>query len=270
MRRGMVRTALELDTRTVASVQTPLQEARQSTRIAQDIMNRRVRTVRPTLLIREAAQIMIEMGLHCLPVTEVDGTLLGMLTRADLLQVIVTSPLMSPHASSATQPLHLTSSHLSTPTQQQPVADYTNPNVATVAEQTPVADVIDALIISQLKRVIVVDHERKVKGIISDVDVLAGVQEDLRPRFLTMLTGWTRNKRPRQHTGSLHTQLGKATTAADIMNRDVITIAETTSVQDTIEQMIALHDKILPVVDAEGHLVGTIGRSDLLRVLLEG
>ena len=62
MRRGLVRTALELDTLTAESVEVPLAQARQSEHTAQDIMNRQVRTVRPEQSIREAAEIMTETG----------------------------------------------------------------------------------------------------------------------------------------------------------------------------------------------------------------
>jgi CBS-domain-containing membrane protein len=54
------------------------------------------------------------------------------------------------------------------------------------------------------------------------------------------------------------------------MNRDVITVAGTTTVQETIEKMIATHRKVLPVIDEQEHLLGVVGRSDLLRVLIEG
>jgi CBS domain-containing protein len=93
MRRGLVRTALELDDLTAEAIEAPLEQARQSTRTAQDIMNRQVRTVTPDRPVREAAQIMLETGLRRLPVTTTDGKLVGMLTRGDLLQAILTSPL---------------------------------------------------------------------------------------------------------------------------------------------------------------------------------
>src|SRR3989442_4047081 len=105
MRRGLVRTALELDSLTAEAIEVPLEQARQSTRTAQDIMNRQMRTVGPDLPIREAARLMLETGLRRLPVVEADGRLVGMLTRADLLQAILTSPLTSAQASTATQPL---------------------------------------------------------------------------------------------------------------------------------------------------------------------
>src|SRR5260221_389747 len=45
MRRGLVRTALELDNVTAEAVEAPLEQARQSNLMAQDIMNRQVRTI---------------------------------------------------------------------------------------------------------------------------------------------------------------------------------------------------------------------------------
>ena len=62
---------------------------------------------------------------------------------------------------------------------------------------------------------------------------------------------------------------GKARVAADLMNRDVVTVTETTSVEKTIERMMTMGRKVLPVVDNQGHLVGVVGRSDLLRMFLE-
>lgn len=270
MRRGLVKMALELDTMTAEAIATPLERGRQSTQTAQHIMNRQVRTIGPQQPIHEAAHVMLETGLRRLPVVEQNGKLVGMLTRADLLQAIITSPLMSPRASSGAQPLRLTSSLSHIPVQQQLVAEYTNPDVATVSEQAPLADVIDALILSPFKRVIVIDHERRVKGIISDTDILARMQAEARPSLLTMLTGWARGKPARIPTGALQTQPGKARTAAEIMNNEVITVKETATIQETIEQMLATHRKLLPVLDTHGHLVGVVGRSDLLRVLVEG
>jgi CBS-domain-containing membrane protein len=156
------------------------------------------------------------------------------------------------------------------PAQQQPVSAYVSSDVAAVGEQMPFFEVIDALTISSVKRVIVVNNERKVVGIISDVDVLARMHEDVRPGLLNALKGWARGKPMRLPTATLRTQPGKAGIAADIMNRDVVTVTETTTVQETIERMIATKRKALPVVNIEGQLVGIVGRSDLLRVLVEG
>ena len=270
MRRGLVRTALELDNLTVEAMEVPLEQARQSKLTAQDIMNRQIRTVGPQQSIREAAEIMLTTGLRRLPVVEANGTLLGMVSRADLLQVIVTSPLMSSQASSGTQPLRRTSSSGAVLAQQQPIAEYVTTDITTVGPQTPLAEVIDALILSPLKRVIVTDTDGQVQGIISDVDVLERIQDEARPGVLGMLAGWARGKPGRLPTGVLRTQLGKARVAADIMNKNVVTVSATATVQDTIEKMIATGTKILPVLNTRGQLIGVVGRSDLLKILIEG
>lgn len=270
MRRGLVRTALELDTVTAEAMEVPLEQARQSQLTAQDIMNRAVRTVGPQQSIREAAEIMLTASLRRLPVVEANGTLLGMVSRADLLQVIVTSPLMSPAASSGTQPLRRTNALPPLIAQQQPITAYIEMDVATVGVQTPLAEVIDTLILSPFKRVIVTNGDGQVQGIISDVDVLRRIQDEARPGVLGMLAGWASGKPGRLPTGLLRTTLGKARVAADIMNQNVVTVSATSTVQETIEIMIATKTKVLPVLNAEGQLLGVVGRSDLLRILVEG
>lgn len=270
MRRGLVRTARGLDTQTVETIASTLKEARNSSLTAQDIMNCQVRTVGPEQSIREAAQILIDTQIRNLPVVDTHRKLLGVVTRADLLQAIRTSPLMSPDASSAAQPLSRTHSLPGIPPQVQSVTTYLNTDVATVEEQTPFAETIDALITSPLKRVLVVDSERHVRGVISDVDVLARMQGEVRPHLLTALAELARGRHAHLPTGALQAASGKARVAADVMNRQVVTIAETASIQDAVDMMMSTHRKVLPVLDHDGRLLGTLGRSDVLRLLLEG
>jgi CBS-domain-containing membrane protein len=118
--------------------------------------------------------------------------------------------------------------------------------------------------------VIVVDEQHTVKGIISDVDVLARMQQEMRPRLLSVLTSLAQHTSQRATSGPLPAHAGHAQKAAQIMNRDVVTVVKTATVQETIERMIATRRKVLPVVDAQARLVGVVGRSDLLQVLLEG
>ena len=269
MRRGLLIKARELDGETVESIEAPLEQVQQDSRTAQDIMNRQVHTVRPDTTIRDAARLMVETGVRRLPVVDAQRVLVGMLTRADLLRVVVTSPLMSANASSATQPLHSSGSlpsHSTLPAQQRPIANYMQATDATVHEQASLDEVMDALTLSPLKRVLVVDTQQHIKGIISDVDVLSHLQADMRPGLLAFLTGQGSN-RPRQ---SVNRSSNGLTIAATLMNANVVTIAETATIQETIERMLSSKRKILPVVDAHNRLKGVVGRNDVLRVLLEG
>ena len=269
VRRGLIRTAQDADEMTAGAIASTLEQARRSDLTAEEVMNRQVRTMRPENTLRDAASVMIETGLRRLPVVERQGTLVGMLTRADLLQVIVTSPVMNIHASSATQPLGRSRGVSGVPVQQQPITMYMIADVATVQEQTPLAEVIDALLVSPLKRVVVLDREQHVTGIISDVDVLGRMHAAVRPGLLAMLTNWASGDPGHIPTGALQSSGGKARTARDIMNRDVVTVSESTSVQETIERMMSTKRKVLPVTDRQNRLVGVVGRSDVLRILLE-
>ncbi|HTK08876.1 MAG TPA: DUF190 domain-containing protein [Ktedonobacteraceae bacterium] len=267
VRRSVIRTALALDPQTAESVAAPLAQVQQSALTARTIMNRQVRTIHPELEVREAARIMLEAGLRRLPVVDAQQVLVGMLTRSDLLQLVVSSPLMSQEAASQTQPLPASSVASPPFAQQQPIAHYVDPDVTTVTEETPLEEVIEALLQTPLKRVLVVDQDRHVKGIISDVDVLARVQMEIRPGLLSLLTAWTKSKPLSSVRGLL--AKGRAHSAADVMNRSVITIVDSLPVQDAVAQLLASKRKFLPVVDEQGRLSGTVGRSQLLRLLVE-
>ena len=101
------------------------------------------------------------------------------------------------------------------------------------------------------------------------MDVLSRLQREARPGLLGTLASWARGKPGRLPTGLLQTPREKAKVAADLMNRDVVTVTETATVQETIERMMTMGRKVLPVVDSQGLLVGVVGRSDLLRIFLE-
>jgi len=268
VRRGIVRAARTLGDQTTETVETSLEQTRQYPQRAEDIMNRQIRSIAPTQTVREAAQIMLETGLRSLPVLEADDRLVGMLTRMNLLQVVVTSPLMSPQASSLSQPLRQTGSLEQADIRHQPIEAFLHPDVSTVEEETPIAEVIDALVSSPYKRVLVVDRDRAVRGIISDVDILLNMQAQARPGWLTVLAGWARGRSDRVPTSTLQTPSGKARVARDVMNREVVSIAGNATVEEAIEQMLLTKRKMMPVLDLQGRLQGMVGRSDLLHLLV--
>jgi CBS domain-containing protein/rubredoxin len=56
-------------------------------------------------------------------------------------------------------------------------------------------------------------------------------------------------------------------TVRDVMTRDVITVPETATVDRVRAQLVTQRLKRVPVVDAQGKLVGLISRADLVREL---
>ncbi|GHO84051.1 DUF190 domain-containing protein [Dictyobacter formicarum] len=268
LRRGIIRTTREIDQTALHALSHPAPTPELT---ARDVMNRQIRTISPDASAKEAAHLMTETPVRVLPVVSSDGKLLGMLSRSDLLQLLITSPLASTaeahdeHTVRPSQPLH------AAPVQQQPIGAFSLAVAPTVEAHLPLSQVIDALVVSPLKRVFVVNDQGQVQGVISDIDILTRLHEAERPVFLRLLQQWTRGGQPqRLPSGALRTAPGKARIAADVMNPEVITVNETTTVQDTIKRMMETHRKVLPVVDSHHRIQGVVGRADVLRLVLEG
>jgi CBS domain-containing protein len=104
----------------------------------------------------------------------------------------------------------------------------------------------------------VLDEEGKVIGVVSEADMLAKEALESEPHGMPgMITGIVRRK---EH------EKARGTTASDLMTSPPITVHPDDSLERAARLMYARKVKRLPVVDANGHLVGIIGRADLLAV----
>ena len=54
-----------------------------------DVMTKNIETIRPTVNLRQAAQLFISGGFHSLLVTASDGELLGIVTTSDILRALI-------------------------------------------------------------------------------------------------------------------------------------------------------------------------------------
>ena len=99
-----------------------------------------------------------------------------------------------------------------------------------------------------------IDDDGKVVGVVSEAD---------------MLTKEALDGEPGLFAGILHRRdAGKArgVTAGDLMTTAVVTVAPEDTVERAARLMYERRVKRLPVVDANGHLVGIISRADVLSV----
>ena len=108
----------------------------------------------------------------------------------------------------------------------------------------------------------VVDDEGKVLGVVSETDLLAKeavelALADAHPRIADKITERIHH-RERDEAGGL--------TADDLMTHPAVTIGPGEPVEDAARLMYNCRVKRLPVVDAEGRLVGIVSRSDVLAV----
>src|SRR5688572_20017635 len=54
-----------------------------------DVMTKNIETVRPTVQLRQAAQLFISGGFHSLLVTASDGELVGIVTSSDIIRALI-------------------------------------------------------------------------------------------------------------------------------------------------------------------------------------
>jgi len=233
---------------------------RHVTKTVAQVMTPEPVTIGPHASLSEAAQLLSKKKLKRLPVVDADGRLLGVLGRLDILTALAAGYLPQEASPRSTSP------H---PVSPRTVAEVTDPNVPTVSPQTLLSDVLALLASTRVKRVVVVDAERRVVGIISDSDLIARMSAEVHPGILEHLV----SKLP---FGALsaearsHLQKAEGKTAADLMTREVVTLAAETLIETALALSAEKHIKRFPVVDAAGRLVGVVGRGALLNALTAG
>jgi CBS domain-containing protein len=104
----------------------------------------------------------------------------------------------------------------------------------------------------------VVDDDGKVIGVVSEADMLAKEALDSEPVGMPgMITGILRRK---EH------EKARGITAGDLMTSPPVIVNPDDSIERAARLMYTRKVKRLPVVDANGHLVGIVSRADLLAV----
>lgn len=122
----------------------------------------------------------------------------------------------------------------------------------TVPESATVGQAVQVLQALHVRHVPVVNEEGEVVGMLSDRDLRAIAI----PR--TLGDEWF---------GELRVAL--ETPIARVMSSDVVTVQEQTATAEIIELMLENNVGAVPVVDAEGTLVGIVSYIDVLRELYE-
>jgi CBS domain-containing protein len=104
----------------------------------------------------------------------------------------------------------------------------------------------------------VLDDDGKVIGVVSEADLLTKEALGSEPQGMPgMITGLLRHK---EH------EKARGTTAGDVMTSPAIVVTPDETVERAARLMYTRKVKRLPVVDANGHLVGIVSRADVLSV----
>jgi CBS domain-containing protein len=219
---------------------------------AADLMTRDPVTLGARTPLAQAAAAMADRDLKRLPVVDGQGRLVGMVSRSDLLATVAEGQRQRP-----AEPLPLPAGAPVT------VGEIMLRDVPTVHRDTPLSTTIERLLDTAKRRVVVVDDSGQVVGIITDGDVLRRAAQRDRPGALRSLLDWFAGER--RPDGVELATVGRA--AADVMTSPVVTVAPDRPIASAIGLMIAHRIKRLPVVAADGRLVGMVGRAGALAAL---
>jgi CBS-domain-containing membrane protein len=225
---------------------------RREARRVKDAMTAPAVTVSPETSVKEAAHVMHARSLKRLPVVDRDGRLLGVLGRLDILESIASGHRQrtAPHVA----PL---------PQEHRTVAEIMDRDVPTVPEDDPIDDVMEKLLTSQVKRVVVVDGAGRPTGIVTDTDIIARVDPEERPGIVTLL----RSRWSADAARQVRRSYGKR--AGDVMTSPLVSVRDSAPVMEALALTVERHVKRLPVVDGSGRVVGMVSRPALLAASLD-
>jgi CBS domain-containing protein len=130
---------------------------------------------------------------------------------------------------------------------EQRACDLMQRDVITVSPETPILDVHRLFVEEEIHGAPVVDDAGKVRGVLSALDLLRIVREELEPAA------------PEDRV--------EDATAADAMTKELVTVKPTAPVEEVARTMLAHHVHRVLVVDEDRELEGVITSFDLLRVL---
>lgn len=141
------------------------------------------------------------------------------------------------------------------------VREIMTPYVISVSPDATVAQAIQIMLDRHISGLLVVDGASRLVGIMTEGDLLRRSElgtAPRRPRWLQFLLS------PGRLAEEYEAANGRL--VKDVMTRDVVTVEETTRVEDVLELMQAHGIKRVPVMLGQ-HPIGVVSRADFLRAL---
>ncbi len=140
------------------------------------------------------------------------------------------------------------------------VKDVMTKGVITISKYDPVLQVADILTERNISGLPVVDKEKRVIGIITQVDILSMIGVSREHTFKDLLKHMLGESLPARKLGD-H--------VGDIMTSPVITIKPDAHIAEAVRIMSEKKIRRLTVVDDKGVLIGILTRADILKAVIQ-
>jgi CBS-domain-containing membrane protein len=211
-----------------------------------DVMTRDVITVHPETPLAEVVDRLLGQDFRAVPVVNAERHVVGIITNGDLVE-------------RGGLPARLELMHAMTPdarhsllgraTAATAAAVMTSDPVA-IAPDAPIASAAETMVSRKLKRMPVIDAERRLVGIISRVDLLRALGEGYPAA---------------EESGPT----GNATVAVvgDLMTRHVPVVRESARLAEVLDVVISTRLNRAVVIDEQGHVKGIISDADVMQRL---
>lgn len=145
------------------------------------------------------------------------------------------------------------------------IKDIMTKDVVTVVESDTVEKCANLLSTHGLSGLPVVDSKGKVKGIVTEGDLIRRASRIEGPAALEVLGGIFYLESPKKFMDDLQRSMGFL--AEDIMTGDVITVSPDKEIEAAATLLVQKRIKRLPVVDKKGNLIGIVSRKDIMNHL---
>jgi len=140
------------------------------------------------------------------------------------------------------------------------------PDPITVRLTTPIKELAALLCDKKISGLPVLDDDGNLAGVVTESDLIEGSKKLHIPTVLTLLDSMIFLENPARTDREMKKMT--ATCAGDVMTAKPITIREETLVDEIATIMAEKKVHTLPVVDADGSLIGIVGRDDIIRTLI--
>lgn len=147
------------------------------------------------------------------------------------------------------------------------IRDIMTHDVITVNEDDTVERCANLLITHNLSGLPVLDDKGKVKGIITEGDLIRRASRIEGPPALEVLGGIFYLESPKQFMEGIKRSMGSI--AKVVMTKDVITVGPDKEIEEAATLLVREKIKRLPVIDKEGNLIGIVARRDIMNYLFD-